>query len=240
MRVFVAGAAGAIGRQLVPLLIAAGHEVTGTTRSAERATWLRATGATPAIVDVFDAEALRRAVLAARPAVVIHQLTDLARGFTPADLARNARLRIVGTRHLVAATLAAGAGRLIAQSGAWLYAPGRLPRVETDPLTDPAQAPDDLTLPGILELERLVTGTAGFDGIVLRYGYVYGPGTGRDAPGRGPTVEVAAAARAAALAVTRGPAGIYNIVDDGGTVSNHLAREALGWRPTDHGPAPAG
>lgn len=231
MRVFVAGAAGAIGRQLVPMLIEAGHQVTGTTRSNEKAEWLRSTGAEPSVVDVYDRDALQVAVAAARPDVVIQQLTDLAAGFGPNQLRANTRLRQVGTRNLIDATLAAGARRLIAQSGAWLYAPGPRPHSETDPLKDPAQAPDDLTLSGVLELERMVSRTAGIDGIVLRYGFLYGPGTARETSGEEPSVHVAAAAAAAALAVDRGPAGIYNIVDDGGSVSNRLAREALGWRP---------
>jgi len=99
MRIFVAGGAGAVGRQLVPMLVAAGHQVTGTTRSVERQEWLRRVGAEPAVVDVFDADALRIAVVDARPDVVVHQLTDLAGGFEPHDLARNRRLRELGTRH---------------------------------------------------------------------------------------------------------------------------------------------
>ena len=124
MRVFVAGAAGAIGRQLVPMLIGAGHEVTGTTRSAERAAWLRSQGAFAVVLDVMDADALKVAVVDARPHVVVHQLTDLAAGFGAEQLRANARLRRVGTRNLMDATLAAGAARMVAQSGAWLYAPG--------------------------------------------------------------------------------------------------------------------
>ncbi len=231
MRILVAGAAGVIGRQLVPMLIEAGHQVTGITRSSERAEWLRSRGGEAAVVDAYDADSLRVVVAAARPDVVIHQLTDLAAGFGPGQLRANTRLREVGTRNLVDATVAAGARRLVAQSGAWLYAPGPLPHCETDPLKDPAEAPDDLTLPGVLELERMVMRTAGIDGIVLRYGFLYGPGTARETPGEGPSVHVAAAAWAAALAVDRGPAGIYNIVDDGGSVSNRAAREVLGWRP---------
>jgi nucleoside-diphosphate-sugar epimerase len=233
MRILVAGATGAIGRKLVPMLIADGHRLTGTTRSPDKAGWLRSIGSTAAIVDVFDAEALRRAVVAARPDIVVHQLTDLSGGFGPAQLRANSRLRQVGTRNLVDATLAAGSRRLVAQSGAWLYAPGPLPHAENGPLREPAGNPDDLVLPGILELERLVTQTAGFEGIVLRYGFLYGPGTASERPGTGPTVHVAEAARACALAIERGSAGIYNVVDDGGAVSNALAREVLGWRPID-------
>jgi nucleoside-diphosphate-sugar epimerase len=233
VRVFVAGAAGIIGRELVPLLVAAGHDVTGTTRSPDRARWLSEAGATPAAVDAYDPEALRDAVVAAAPDIVIHQLTDLARGFARSDIAATARLRIEGTRNLVAAALAAGVRRIVAQSGAWLYADGPLPHREPDPLLDPALNPGSVGLPGILELERLVLGTAELEGIVLRYGYFYGgeTGTDREAQDR-PRVSVEAAARATVLAMDRGGAGaIYNVVDDDPGVSNELARSDLGWRP---------
>ena len=232
MRIFVAGAAGAIGRQLVPMLIEAGHVVTGTTRSAERATSLREQGAHAMVVDVFDADALGAAVVEARPQVVIHQLTDLAAGFGPEQLRANARLRQVGTRNLMDATVAAGASRMVAQSGAWLYAQGPEPHGERDPLLDPTTVPDHPVLPGIIELERIVTSTPGVDGLVLRYGFLYGPGTDDADPGDGPTVHVVAAANAAARAVDRGRPGFYNVVDDGGSVSNARARNELGWQPT--------
>lgn len=232
MRVFVAGAAGAIGRQLVPMLIRAGHVVTGTTRSAERAAWLRSQGAQAVVVDVLDADALRAAVVDAGPQVVIHQLTDLAAGFGVEQLRANARLRQVGTRNLMDAAVAARATRMIAQSGAWLYAPGPEPHAEHDPLLDPTIVPDHPVLPGIIELERIVTSTPGVDGLVLRYGFLYGPGTEGTDPADGPTVHVVAAADAAARAVHRGSPGIYNVVDDGGSVSNERARQVLGWQPT--------
>ena len=231
MRIFVAGAAGAIGRQLVPMLIEAGHGVTGTTRSAERAAWLRSQGAHAVVVDVLDADALRVAVLNAAPQVVVHQLTDLAAGFGIEQLRANARLRQVGTRNLMDAALAARAIRMIAQSGAWLYAPGREPHDERDPLLDLTNVPDHPVLPGIIDLERIVTSTPGVDGLVLRYGFLYGPGTDRADPGEGPSVHVVAAADAAARAVEHGLPGIYNVVDDGGSVSNVRAREELGWQP---------
>ncbi len=236
MRVFVAGAAGAIGRQLLPMLLADGHAVWGTTRSPERAAWIRSVGASPVVVDVFDAPAVRGAVTQARPAVMVHQLTDLARGFEREDLIANSRLREIGTRNLVDAMLAAGTRRLVAQGSAWLYAPGvdedgSRPHVETDPLLAPDQAPDNPVLPGVRELERLVLGTPGIDGIVLRYGFLYGPATASDEPGSPPTVHVVAAARAAALAVTLGEPGAYNVVDDGQGISNDRARRQLGWDP---------
>lgn len=232
MRIFVAGAAGAIGRQLVPMLVGAGHVVTGTTRSDERARWLESVGAGAVVVDAYDAEALRRAVLDARPEVAIHQLTDLARGFSPEDVAKTGRLREVGTRNLVDAAVAAGTRRLIAQSGAWLYADGPLPHDESHPLRTATAAPADASLRGVVELERLVTQTPGIDGVVLRYGFFYGPNTAWEADtAPAPHVSVRSAAHATLLAVDRGPAGVYNVVDDDDTVSNRRARELLDWRP---------
>jgi len=225
MRVFLAGAAGAVGRRLVPLLIEAGHAVTGTTRSRERADWLRTAGVRPAVVDVYDAAALQQAMDHARPEVVIHQLTDLPQDYDPktfgAALARTARLRVEGTANLVAA--AAGARRLIAQSLAFVYAPGPLPHRESDPLSAEAQA--------IATLERLVTTTPEIEGVVLRYGHFYGPGTWTPDPRGDTPVHVDAAAHAAFLAVTRGCGGIYNIAEDLGSVSIERARKGLGWDP---------
>jgi nucleoside-diphosphate-sugar epimerase len=138
----------------------------------------------------------------------------------------------VGTANLVEAMLAVPARRLVAQSIAWLYADGPLPHTEADPLIDPASDPGNVSLRGVLALERLVTRTPGIDGLVLRYGSLYGPGTAyAERPGGPTSVHVGAAARAAALAVSRGEPGIYDIVDEGGTVSAGLARRVLGWDP---------
>jgi nucleoside-diphosphate-sugar epimerase len=232
VRIFVAGAAGAIGRPLIQMLVEAGHEVTGTTRSAERADWLRGAGVTPAVLDAFDADAVAAAVGAARPEVVIHQLTDLALGFGPEELAKNSRLREIGTRNLVDAAVAVKARWMVAQSGAWLYADGPVPHEETDPLRTPTADPKDTSLRAVIELERLVTRTPDLDGVVLRYGFFYGPRTAweRDTPPP-PRVSVDAAARAAFLAIDHGPPGIYNVVDDDPAVSNRRARELLGWEP---------
>lgn len=228
MRVFLAGATGAIGRRLVPLLLADGHAVTGSTRKADRAGGLAAQGVTPAVVDFMDAAAARRAIVAARPEVVIHQLTDLPHVRDPAEwpaaLERNSSLRIVATENLVKAAVAAGAGRVVAQSIAFAYAPGALPHRETDPI-NPASR-------GVVALERFVLETPGIVGIVLRYGLLYGPGTWSGVPGDPPAVHVDAAAQAAALAVTRGAAGAYNIADDDGGVSVGKARAELGFDPS--------
>ena len=234
MRVFLAGASGAIGRRLMPLLRHAGHDVTGMTRSANAARDMTAVGVEPAIVDVFDAAALTRAVVAARPEVVMHQLTDLPRVLNDeAQLAaaypRNARIRTEGTRNLVAAAKAAGARRFIVQSVAFAYLPGKEPYVETDPL-NLVDGPRLVTVRAAADMEEQVL-NSGMQGIVLRYGLLYGPGTWSEGPSRKPPVHVDAAAQAALLAVTRGQPGIYNIADDEGTVSIAKARKELGFDP---------
>lgn len=236
MRIFLAGATGVIGQRLTPLLIAAGHEVTGTTRSADKAGPLKAQGAQTVIVDVFDRKALRDAVVAARPEVVIHQLTDLPAVFDPArrgeGLIRNAKLRIEGTGSLVAAAQAAGARRLISQSIAFIYADGPEPHAESDPLA-PADGDDlsALTSRGVRTLEDATLNTSGIDGIVLRYGRLYGPDTWfAEATGRGP-LHVDAAAQAALLAVGRGAPGIYNVAEDDGALRIDKARKELGFDP---------
>ena len=232
MRIFLAGAGGAIGRRLTPLLRAAGHEVAGTTRSAYKADALRALGAAPVVVDVFDAAALARAVAAAAPDVVIHQLTDLA--FAPGTpqyaegLARNARLRIEGTRNLVAAAKAAGVGRMIAQSIAFIYAPRPGARVESDPLA-PAEGAMAETVAGVIALEAAVLSLP--QGIVLRYGFFYGPGTWSVATPHPPAVHVDAAAQATLLALTKGKPGIYNIAEDDPGLSSDKANRELGFDP---------
>jgi nucleoside-diphosphate-sugar epimerase len=241
MRIFLAGASGVIGRRLAPLLIAAGHAVTGSTRSAEKAAALKTIGAEPIVVDVFDAVALRDAVLGARPQVVIHQLTDLPDVIDPAQmpdvLARNNRLRIEGTANLIAAARAAGAGRLIAQSIAFAYAEGPEPHAESDPLASAeGDGPGAVTARGLRALEDAVLNTPGIDGIVLRYGRLYGPGTWNTANARAP-LHVDAAARAALLAVTHGRPGVYNIAEDDGAVSIEKARKELNFDPGFRVPA---
>ena len=137
-RIFLGGAAGAVGMRLTPLLRLAGHEVSGTTRSADRAAILRGFGAQALPVDVFDAAALQRAVTQAEPDVVIHQLTDLPRNLDPARMrdaiARNARMCELGTRNLVTAAVAARVRCLVAQSIAWAYAAGPEPHADHAPV----------------------------------------------------------------------------------------------------------
>jgi len=237
MRVFLAGATGAIGRRLTPLLVAAGHPVTATTRSAEKAAALKAQGAELVVVDVFDSDRLCAAVVAARPDVVIHQLTDLPQIFDPVRsvdvLRRNSRLRIEGTANLVAAARASGSRRIIAQSIAFAYTPGAEPRAESDPLAfGEGEEPSAITARGVRALETAVLGAPGITGIVLRYGRLYGPGTWfATAHGTG-SLHVDAAAKAALLAVSRGTPGVYNIAEDDGALTVDKARRELGFDAT--------
>ena len=231
--IFVAGASGVIGRRLCRLLVDDGWAVVGTTRSPDKAPDLRAIGVEPVVLDVFDAASLTDSVRAARPRVVIHQLTDLPDALDPAQMAeariRNARIRELGTRNLVAAAAAAGAKRMIAQSIAFAYAPGPMPYREDSPLNldDPVFG---LTARAVASLEAQVL-SAPFEGIVLRYGKLYGPGTGFDEPPAGGPLHVDAAADAARRAVSRGTPGIYNVTEEDGTVSSEKAARLLDWRP---------
>ena len=178
-RIFLAGASGAIGRRLTPLLHGAGHYVRGSTRSKAKADALRSLGADPVVVDVFDATALSRAVASARPDVVIHQLTDLPKDLDPREMGaaiiRTARIRGEGTRNLVGAAIAAGARRLVAQSIAWAYAPGAEPHAETDPLDAGAAGDDGVNVQGLIALEDLTLKSPPLEGVVLRCGQLYGP-----------------------------------------------------------------
>jgi nucleoside-diphosphate-sugar epimerase len=233
MKIFLAGASGAIGRRLTPLLMADGHEVVGTTRTPKGARDLEAAGVRPEIVDVFDAAALKRAVMESRPDVVIHQLTDLPREFNEAQMAaaspRNARIRIEGTHNLVVAALAASAHRFIVQSVAFAYKAGGEPHAETDPLD--LDGPRVVTTQAVETMEREVLGMPATHAVVLRYGRLYGPGTWAE-QSRGPGyLHVDAAASAALLAVTRGEPGIYNIAEDDSAVRISKARRELGFDP---------
>jgi nucleoside-diphosphate-sugar epimerase len=241
MRIFLAGATGVIGRRLALLLRGARHEVIGTTRDPSKAARLQALGITPVVIDVFDADAVARAVADARPQAVIHQLTDLPNApGTPGYAAgqeANRRLRIEGTRNLVQAAAKAGVGRVIAQSIAFAYATGEGIRKEDDLLDVNADPPRQLTVQGIRALEREVLQTQGIAGIVLRYGYLYGSGTWYDAPPKPPSVHVDAAAQAALLALDGGN-GVYNIAEDDGAVTSEKAVRELGFdsafRMPDH------
>jgi 2-alkyl-3-oxoalkanoate reductase len=239
MRIFLAGASGAIGKSLVPLLVQRGHQVFGTTRSPGKTHELRRAGAEPVILDALDGPAVLRAVDSAHPEVVVHEMTALSgmripRNFDKA-LAMTNRLRTEGTDHLLAAARAAGAQRFVAQSfTGWPNArTGGPVKTEEDPLD--AHPPQSMarTLEAIRRLERTVTEASGMTGIALRYGALYGPGTSI-APGgyvlesvrkrRFPIIgggtgvwsflHIDDAAMATVLAIEGGEAGIYNIVDD--------------------------
>jgi nucleoside-diphosphate-sugar epimerase len=237
MKVFVAGASGAIGRPLVRQLVAAGHEVTGMTRREERAEEIRAVGASAVVCDVFDADALEAAVREAAPEAVVHLLTSLPHRLDYRDkeaLAPTNRVRSEGTRNLVAAARAAGAKRLIAESVAFFYAPeGGWVKDEEAPLFLGAPPPFGSAAAALAELERQVLEAEGIEGIVLRYGWLYGPGTyyaadgsltedahKRKAPvvGKGAGtfsfVQVEDAAAATVAVLERGAPGAYNVVDD--------------------------
>ncbi|MFJ3581762.1 NAD-dependent epimerase/dehydratase family protein [Streptomyces sp. NPDC090127] len=230
MRVFVAGATGAVGGLLVPMLVEAGHEVTGTSRSLAGVERIRSLGATGIQADALDAERLRHAVCAAAPEVLIHQLTDLS----GADGAANGRIRREGTWNLVEAAKAAQVGRIVAQSIAWAYAPGEGPAEEAVPLDDTAAQPRAGVVSAVRALEE--TAAEVETAVVLRYGLLYGPGTwyapggafaaalagDRSARFLGSTlandavssfVHVADAA-SAALAAVDWPGGPVNIVDN--------------------------
>jgi nucleoside-diphosphate-sugar epimerase len=237
MRVFVAGATGAIGRPLVAKALAAGHEVTGMTRSEARAERLRTAGARAAVVDVFEPEALVTAMGEASPEVVIHELTALPDRIDfrkEETYAATNRLRIEGTRNLLEAARAAGAQRVVCQSIAFAYRmDGSGLKTEDDPLMREAPGAFASGVSALREMEAMVLGSDGIDGLVLRYGFFYGPGTyyGADGGstkdvrrrrmpivGRGSGVfsfiHVDDAADATVAAVERGAPGVYNIADD--------------------------
>jgi nucleoside-diphosphate-sugar epimerase len=238
MRIFLAGATGAVGRPLVKKLVAAGHQVVGLTRRDDRAQWLYEHGATAVVGTALDSEWLQAAVRESRPEVVIDQMTDLPQRLGIRGMGRFYRgqnpLRAKGSAALLAGARAAGARRLIAQSVAFIYAPGAgRPKTEADPTWDDAPEPFGNALRGAAAHDRLVVGAPDIDGVVLRYGVFYGAGT-HYAPGNGqyedirrrrlPLVDdgnsvwsfihVDDAAQAAVDALDRGAPGIYNVVDD--------------------------
>jgi nucleoside-diphosphate-sugar epimerase len=261
LRIFLAGATGALGRRLVPQLVARGHHVIGTTRS--RPDELRALGAEPAVVDPLDADAVRDAVVAARPDVVVHQLTALSglgmdRNFDKAFAMTN-RLRTEGTDNLIAAAKAAGARRLVWQSYAgWPYArDGATLKTEDDPLDPDPPADARESLAGIRYLESAVL-NSGLEGVVLRYGGFYGPGSsleeggahlelirkrrfpwGGDGRGIWSFVHLDDAAAATVSAIESDVTGVFNIVgDDSAAVAEWLPAlaERIGAPPPRHLP----
>jgi nucleoside-diphosphate-sugar epimerase len=260
MRIFVAGASGVVGKQLVPLLVEAGHDVVGTTTSAHKADSVRSLGAEPVVLDLLDAEAVGRAVSEAAPDVIVHEATALAGGnmrrFDEA-FAQTNRLRTEGTDNLLAAAKAVGVGRFVAQSYAgWPYAREGAAVKDEGAALDPSPVDDSKeTIAAIRRLEERVVAAGG---IVLRYGGFYGPGTSLSehgemlepirrrmfplvGSGAGMTsfIHIEDAARATLAAIERGRSGIYNVVDDDpAPVSEWLPylAEVVGARPPRHVP----
>jgi nucleoside-diphosphate-sugar epimerase len=238
MRVFVAGATGAIGQQLVPRLVAAGHEVYGMTRSGSKQAILRELGAEPVVADALDPDQVSEAVGRAQPDVIVHQLTSIPprldlRHFDR-DFALTSRLRTEGTDYLLSAGQAMGVQRFVAQSYFGAYArTGAAVKTEEDPL-DPVPVRDMRGVAAaIRHLEQTVLGARWTEGIVLRYGAFYGPGTSLapgaeqvemirrhkfpivgDGGGVWSFMHVADAADATVAAVEHGSRGVYNVVDD--------------------------
>jgi len=233
MRIFVAGATGAIGKQLVPRLVAAGHEVHGMTRSDAKRAMLHEMGAVPVVADALDPDQVAEAVGRARPDVIVHQLTAIGevdmRHFDRA-FAQTSRLRTEGTDYLLAAGQAVGVRRFVAQSNATAYGrTGAAVKTEEDPF-DPAPAREmRATVAAVRHLEEAVLGAEWTEGIVLRYGAFYGPGTGNQLPetirkrrfplvgdggGVWSFIHIADAAEATVAAIEHGRRGVYNIVDD--------------------------
>jgi nucleoside-diphosphate-sugar epimerase len=240
MKIFVAGATGALGRRLVPLLVANGHTVVGTTRTPGKAQALRAAGATPVVLDALDRDAVIDAVGRAEPEVVVHELTALT-GFTDfrkfdEGFAATNRLRTEGTDHLLAAARAAGARRFVAQSfggpGFYVRTGGPI-KTEDDPFDPDPPAGLRRAVEAVRYLERAVLNTEGIQGTVLRYGGFYGPGTSAGeggsqleavrrrlfpivAAGTGvwSFIHIDDAATATLAAIEGGRTGVYNIVDD--------------------------
>jgi 2-alkyl-3-oxoalkanoate reductase len=246
MKVFVAGATGVLGRALVPQLMARGHEVVGMTRSASKQDLVRSLGARPVVADALDPDAVAQAVASTEPEVIVHQLTALSGPMSVRD-ARHPerfkgaimtnRLRTEATDHLLAAGRAAGARRFVAQSfGAFRFArTGGPVLTETDPLDPDPSGARQPGLEAILYLERAVTTIEWGEGLALRYGGFYGPGTAislapdaqlaapirkrrfpivGDGGGVWSHVHIEDAAAATAAAVDHGQPGIYNVVDD--------------------------
>jgi nucleoside-diphosphate-sugar epimerase len=257
MRVFLAGGTGVIGRALVPQLRDAGHEVTAMTRFEERADKLRELGVEAVVCDAFDTDRVVLAVESARPEVVVNQLTDIPKAINPRKMAEqfttNDRLRTEGTRNLMRGASAAGARRLISQSIAWAYAPTEGLWTEEDRLWLEAPEPWGRSVNAVAALEEATLGAGGVEGVVLRYGFFYGPGSAYASDGSTAAmvrkrafpvvgdgtavysyIHVDDAAGATVAALDHGPPGAYNVVDDDpGKVREWLPEyaEAVGARP---------
>jgi nucleoside-diphosphate-sugar epimerase len=232
--VFLAGATGAIGTPLIRLFLQRDYRIVAMTRSASRAEALRGERVTPVVVDALIADDVRRAMADSKPDVIVHQLTDLPRGLDPARMdeavKRNANIRTVGTANLVNAALCAGVTHFVAQSIAWAYRAGAEPHGEDDPLDTDATGMRAVSVGGVISLENAVLRTPAIRGCVLRYGQIYGRGTGSDdASGKTMPVHVEAAAWAALLAVEKRANGVFNIAEANPHVSSEKAHRELAW-----------
>jgi nucleoside-diphosphate-sugar epimerase len=213
VKVFVAGASGALGRRLVPQLVANGHEVVGMTRSGSKQDLVRELGAQPIVADALDRDEVMRAIAEAEPEAVVHQLTAIPANLNPKrferDFALTNRLRTEGTDHLLAAARAAGARRFVAQSfTGWPYAHHDSGvKTEDDPLDPEPVASFRSALDAIRHLESAVSGADGIEGLVLRYGTFYGPGT---ALGAGPEGSVVEMVRKRRFPVVGSGAGVWS------------------------------
>src|SRR5215207_4467507 len=220
MKVFVAGATGALGRALVPQLVARGHEVVGMTRTASKQDALRALGARPVVADALDPDAVTQAVASAEPEVIVHQLTALSGPMSVREARRpdrslavtmTNRLRTEATDHLLAAGRAVGARRFLAQSfAAFRFArTGGPVQTEADPLDPNPPAALRTMQAGYLYLEQAVTGIEWGDGLVLRYGGFYGPGTGISLA---PDAQMAAPVRKRRFPIVGGGGGVWSLI----------------------------
>lgn len=264
MRILLAGATGAIGRPLLARLLDDGHDVVATTRDAARAADLTANGATGVVLDAFDSDAVRRVVAEAQPEVVVHQLTALPQNPTPKAMRQSldatTRLRKDTVPVFVDAARSAGARRIVVQSISFVTAPTGPDVVDEDhPLYLDAPKGFDHAVAGVRDMEAAVTGADGIEGVVLRYGFFYGPGTWyagdgamgemlrrRRLPrigngnGRYSWIHVDDAVAVTVAALDRGAPGVYNVCDDEPARSEEwkaLAAEALGTRPGVRVPA---
>jgi 2-alkyl-3-oxoalkanoate reductase len=265
MRILIAGASGALGKRLVPLLVQAGHEVIGTTRSDVRAPQLRRLGAHPLTVNALDRDAVRQAVTDAKPEVVVHQLTAIANkadfGNLDRYFAATNELRTTGLDYLLDAAIAAGARRFVAQSFTGWTNPrtGTASKTEQDPLDDQPATKTTKTLAAIRHVEDTVGRATAIEGVALRYGLFYGPGNAISKDGEMATmvrtrrlpiigsgeglwsfIHIDDAATATRLAIESDVTGLYNIVDDEPATANQwlpYMAQVLGAKPPMRVPA---
>ncbi|CAK7260859.1 dTDP-4-dehydrorhamnose reductase (plasmid) [Shinella sp. WSC3-e] len=230
-RLFLAGASGAIGTRVIPLLLSGGWHIMGMTRSQERADAMRSKGLDAVVADAFDGKTVNDLIVGFQPDVLMHQLTDLPRDLAKLDeaaLERNAKVRKLGTHNLVEAAKNAGVKRLVVQSIAFDYVP-ETPRPHKEGHQLAGRLPGaSATSDGVVSLEDQVS-SSGIPFAILRYGRLYGPGTGSDRPWGPAGIHIDAAALATALAARSDLSGIFNITESDGEVDSSRARQLLDW-----------